>query len=132
MHGKVLPLALRAVAQSVFGCPASAGVMERDFCAADMFMPRKSGSLDPAYLEMSLFLRAQYDDVLCDVRKLSDEDARGAIPERFRDQTMLDEVQVLDFVAEETDDHESEEDADEWVLPGTASQRGGRRGCSRE
>ena len=61
VHGKVLPPALRAVAQSVFGCRASAGVMERDLCTTDLFMPRKRGSLDPAYLEIHLFLRAQYE-----------------------------------------------------------------------
>ena len=55
-------------------------------------MPRKRGSLDPAYLHMSLFFRALYDYISCDVWKLPDEDARGTIPERFKGQTILDEV----------------------------------------
>lgn len=38
---------------------------------------------------------------------------------------MLDKIQLLAFAAEETDDHESEKDADEWVLPDTTSQREG-------
>ena len=37
VHSKALPLALRAVVQSVFGCPSSVGVTERDFYIADMF-----------------------------------------------------------------------------------------------
>ena len=46
VHGKVLPRALRAVAQSVFGCSAAARVVERDFCIEDMLMPRRRDSLD--------------------------------------------------------------------------------------
>lgn len=44
-HDKESPLALRAVAQTVFGCPATAGVIERDFCITDKLRPRKRGSL---------------------------------------------------------------------------------------
>lgn len=84
MNGKVLLLAFQTVAQSVLGCPASTGAMDRDFNIADMFMPRKRHSLDPAYLEMSIFFRAQYDYIPCDVPELSYENARGAIPERFK------------------------------------------------
>ena len=51
-HGKRRPVALRAVAQAIYGVPASTGVMERNFCIADFFMPHKRGSLDPARLEM--------------------------------------------------------------------------------
>ena len=64
-------------------------------------MPRKRGSLDPAFLEMCLFLRAQYDYIRSDVPTLSDEQAKAAIPNRLRDQAMLDEVNVLTFEAEE-------------------------------
>ena len=73
--------------------------MERDFCIADMFMPRKTPLTRSGGF---IVFRTQYDCIPCDVPKLSDEDARGAIPERFKVQTMLAEVQVLDFVAEET------------------------------
>lgn len=116
-HGKSQPLELRAVAQAVFGCPASAGVMERDFCIADFFMPRKRGSLDPGFLEMSLFLRAQFDHIPNDVPILSADAARDAIPNRFRDQTQLDDVRVLDVVVEE-ESIDDDEDVDlSWVLP---------------
>lgn len=42
-HCKELLLALGADAQTVYGCPVSAGVMGRDFCIADMFMLRNRG-----------------------------------------------------------------------------------------
>lgn len=72
-----------------------------------------------------MFQSAVHDYLPCDVPKLSDEDARGAIPDRFKGQTLPAEVQVLDFVAEEeTDDHESDEDADEWEVPGTGRAEG--------
>ena len=88
--------------------------MERDFSIAGMFMPGKRGSLDPAYLEMSLFLRAQYDNIPDDVPRLSDDDTKKAIPERFRDQTMLDDVKVLAYVPDEDPD-DDEDDRDQSV-----------------
>lgn len=106
-------MALRSVAQAVFGCPASAGGVERDFCIADFVMPRKRGSLDPAYLEMHLFLRAQYDFIPNDVPKLTDEEAKAAIPERLRDREMLDEVRLMDV--DPVDSSDSEDDAVEFV-----------------
>ena len=146
LYGIELPLALRAVAQTVFGCPASAGVTEQDFCIADMFMPRKRGSLDPAYLDMSLFLRARYDYIPDDVPRLSDDDTKKAIPERFRDQTMLDDVNVLAYVPDEGSDGDEDgtDQCVEWVLPGPvrpeptshegggAAARNGGRASSRE
>ena len=83
-------------------------------------MPRKRGSLDPAYLEMSLILRVQYDYIPRDVPRLSDNDTKKSIPERFMDRTMLDDVKVLDYVPNEDPDGD-EDDRDqcaEWVLPG--------------
>ena len=70
--------------QTVFGCPASAGVMERDFCIPDMFMPRKRGSLDPAYFEMSLFLRVEYNYIPDDVPRLSDDDTKKGYSEAIQ------------------------------------------------
>lgn len=94
--------------------------MERDFCIADFVMPRKRGSLDPAYLEMQLFLRAQYDFIPNDVPKLTDEEATAAIPDRFRNREMLDEVCVLDVPEVEPEDR-SEDDALEWAEPESAA-----------
>ena len=129
LHGKRLPLALRAVAQSVFGYPASAGV-KRDFCIV-MFMPRNRGSLDPANLEMSLFPRAQYDYTPCNVPKLSDDAAQLAILERCRDQTILDDVQVLiSLDEEESNDKNEVQDADECVLTDPTSREEGRRAAA--
>lgn len=121
-HGKGQPAALREVAQAVFGCPASAGGVERDFCIADFVMPRKRGSLDPAYLEMELFLRAQFDFIPNDVPKMTDEAAAAAIPERFRNQEMLDEVRVLDV--DPDDSYRSEDDALEFEEQASAACEG--------
>ena len=115
VYGSRHPLALRAVAQAVFGCPACAGVIERDFCIADWFMPRKRGSLDPAFLEMLLYLRAQFDYISNDVPSLTEQEAKVAVPNRLRDQAKLDEVNVLTFEAEEESADESEDLGAEWV-----------------
>ena len=85
---------------------------------ADIFMLRKRGSLDPAYLEMSLFLRAQYRLIPNDVPTLTPEEAAAAIPNRFRDQSQLDEVKEITVTVEEEDDDGGEDDADDaWVVP---------------
>ncbi|CAN0189789.1 unnamed protein product, partial [Ectocarpus sp. 6 AP-2014] len=101
LHGNKHPFALRLVAQVVYGVPASAGVMERDFCIADMFMPRKRASLDPAYLEMQLYLRAHYDHIPMDIPKLNDAAVAAAIPNRFTDPQAVKDVRILDFLEEE-------------------------------
>lgn len=129
VHGSRHPLALRAVAQAVFGCPASAGVIERDFCIADWFMPRKRGSLDPAFLEMLLYLRAQFEYVGNDVPALSETQAKAAIPNRLRDQTALDDVKVLSFEPEEVSDDESEDLDAPWVVETVAANGGGQGGA---
>ena len=96
--------------------------MERDFCIAGMFMPRKPGSLDPSYLQMSLFLPAQYDYIPDDVPRLSDDNTQKAIPERSKDHTIPDDVKVLGYAPdEECDDDEDDRDQSmEWVLPDSA------------
>lgn len=112
----------------MFGCPASAGVIERDFCIADWFMPRKRGSLDPAFLEMCLYLRAQFDYISNDVRVMTGAEAKSAVPNRLRNQANLDDVRVLDFVAEEPEEKDGSEDlAAQWLLPApsTDGQQGG-------
>lgn len=66
---------------------------------------------------MSLLLRAQYEYIPDDVLRLSNEDAKEAIPERFRDQMMLDDAPVLYFVSEEEfDDENAGKNGVEWVL----------------
>ena len=82
---------------------------------ADWFMPRKRGSLDPAFLEMLLYLRAQFDYISNDVPSLTEQEAKVAVPNRLRDQAKLDEVNVLTFEAEEESADESEDLGAEWV-----------------
>lgn len=109
-HRDGWPPVLGALAQAVFGAPSSAGCVERDFCVADMFVPCKRGGLDPANLEMSLYLRGQMDSIPLDIPKLSDAEAANAIPDRLTDPAKLAEVKVLDFLPEFTLDAEDEED----------------------
>ncbi|CAB1111867.1 unnamed protein product [Ectocarpus sp. CCAP 1310/34] len=113
LDGKSLPLALRAVAQSVFGCPASAGGVERDFCVADFFMPGRRSSLDPAYLDVGLFLRVHKRIIPNDILTLTDAQQQAAIPNRFRKQDLLDEVKVLDVELDERSDGQND-DAQEY------------------
>lgn len=68
---------------------------------------------------MSLFLRAWYEYTLDDVPRLSDEDAKMSVPERSKDQILLDDVKkVFDFVPdEESDDESAGKRSVQWVLP---------------
>lgn len=99
-HGNQWPSALRALAQAVFGAPSSAGIMERDFCIADLYQPRKRGSLGPVYLEMVTYLRGQFDNIPKDIPQMTEPELEAALPTRFTDKGMLDEVVVMDFVPE--------------------------------
>lgn len=70
---------------SVFSTPASVGVMERDLCIADVFVPSKRGGLDPANLKMALYLRGQLHDIPQDIPTLSDEEkAKPPHPRSFQ------------------------------------------------
>ncbi|CAN0309533.1 unnamed protein product, partial [Ectocarpus sp. 6 AP-2014] len=75
--------------------------MERDFCIADMFMPRKRASLDPAYLEMQLYLRAHYDHIPMDIPKAERRCRGSRHPNRFTDPLAVKDVRILDFLEEE-------------------------------
>ncbi|CAN0467400.1 unnamed protein product, partial [Laminaria digitata] len=74
---------LQSVAQSVLGAPASAAVLERDFCVAGQVVSRQRGSLDPAFVELLLFLRAGIDYIPREIPKLTDRQAAAAIPDRL-------------------------------------------------
>eukprot|EP00752_Nemacystus_decipiens_P008160 g7299.t1 len=112
-HGQHWPPEFRSLAQAVFAAPASSACVERDFCMADMFLPRKRGSLDPAYLEMALYLRGQIGSIPLDIPKLSEDAIEDAIPDRLTDPEKLQEVNVLDFSPDPAEDI-GEEDLS-WV-----------------
>ena len=128
LHGKRRPVALRAAAQAVYGVPDSAGVMERDFCIADFFMPRKRGSLDPARLEMCLFLRAQYDSIQPDIPQLADDAVQNALQERFKDPALLHEVQDMDYAEEQHSDEDDDTVDPAWVAADPQSRGLGHEG----
>lgn len=99
----------------VLGAPGSAGCVERDFCIADMFQPRKRGGLHPANLEMTLYLRGQLSSIPLDVPKLTVEEAARAIPDRLTDKAKLEEVQVVDFLPESLADADAEDEELLWA-----------------
>lgn len=114
-HGSDHPPVLGKLAQALLGAPSSAGCVERDFCIADMFQPRKHGGLDPANLEMSLYPRGQLSSIPLDIPKLTDEQAAKAIPDRLTDPAKLAEVKVLDFLPESTEDADDDEEDLSWA-----------------
>lgn len=114
VHGKEYSPHLRTVAQAVFGAPSSAGILERDFCVAEMFQSRKRGGMDPSNLEMVLYLRGQFDNIPDDVPQLTEEQAAEAVPRRFKDRKMVEEVEVLNYLIQEQDASESEEEDFSW------------------
>lgn len=61
-------------------------------------MPRKRASLDPANLEMQLYLRAHFDRIPMDIPKLDDAAVAAATPDRFKDPASVEEVRALDFI----------------------------------
>ena len=76
---------------------------------------------------MELFLRAQFDFIPNDVPKLIDAEAEEAIPDRFLKQDLLDEVRVLDVLADDSSD-EDDDDVLEWAEQasnGAATASGG-------
>ncbi len=109
VHGGHWPLVFRSLAQAVFAAPASSACVERDVCMADMFVPRKRGSLDPAFSEMSLYLRGQIGSIPLDIPKLSDDAMEDAIPNRLTDPEQLAKVEVLDFSPDPADEIEEED-----------------------
>lgn len=88
---------LSIVARSVLAVPCSAAVLERD---VDEYGGLSSGrqhrhgesALDRGYGEMAMLLCAAFDSIPTDVPRLSQEAAEAAIPRRFRDPRMLQEL----------------------------------------
>lgn len=95
-HGNSVAPWIKHVAQAILGVPASAAVLERDFSVAGQVISRKRGSLDPANVEMLLFLRGAYDFVPKEIPELSSEEVQKAIPDRLTDPDKLSEVEGLD------------------------------------
>ncbi|CAM9923899.1 unnamed protein product, partial [Laminaria digitata] len=74
---------LARVARVVFGAPASAAVLERDFSAAGRMMTSSRSSTDSKYVEMILFLHGNLDIIPRDILKLSPDIVQTKIPGRL-------------------------------------------------
>jgi len=99
-HGDTICPQLKPVAQAILGLPPASAVLERDFCIADSVMTRKRGSVDPAYVEMMLFCRANYHLIPSRIPELDAEKVKEAIPTRLTDPSKLSEVAQLDVLPE--------------------------------
>ncbi|CAM9113374.1 unnamed protein product, partial [Laminaria digitata] len=71
------------VARVVFGAPASAAVLERDFSDAGRMMTSSRSTMDNKYVEMILFLHENLDLMPQDIAKLTETAARTNIPGRL-------------------------------------------------
>jgi len=80
--GDFNPLLAR-VARVVFGAPASAAVLERDFSDAGRMMTSSRSTMDSKYVEMILFLHGNLDLIPQDIPKLSAAAAQDKIPGRL-------------------------------------------------
>ena len=128
LHGKRHPVALRAAAYAVYGVPASADVMERDFFIADFFTPRKRSSLDAVQLEMCFYFRTQYNSIPSDTPQLADDAVRNALLERFEDPALLHEVQDMDYAEEQHSDEDDDTVDPAWVAADPQYRGSGHEG----
>ena len=74
---------LARVARVIFGAPASAAVLERDFSDAGRMMTSSRSATDSKYVEMILFLHGNVDLIPQEIPKLSPDGARTKIPGRL-------------------------------------------------
>ncbi|CAB1104439.1 unnamed protein product [Ectocarpus sp. CCAP 1310/34] len=82
MWAHAYPLLAR-VARVVFGAPASAAVLERDFSNAGRMMTSSRSTMDSKYVEMIMFLHGNLDLIPEDITKLTEAAARTKIPGRL-------------------------------------------------
>ena len=76
---------LARVARVIFGAPASAAVLGRDFSAAGRMMTSSRSTTDSKYVEMILFLHGNLDLIPQDIPRLTEAGARSKIPGRVVD-----------------------------------------------
>lgn len=90
---------LSVVARSVIAAPGSAAVLERDVDdSGGLANNRQRGGgsgLDQGYREMAMLLCAAFESVPEDVPRLSEDAVEEAIPRRFRDPQMQEELSGL-------------------------------------
>lgn len=84
------------VARGVLGAPATAAVLDRDFGnAGNLISDGQCGSLDSAYVEMTMFLHGAYGFIPTNIPALNSEDFEDSIPLRLRDPTLRRKVADL-------------------------------------
>lgn len=75
--------ALRSVAQQVFGNQASAAKIDRDFSDAGKLLDAPRSRVDTYWIEMMMFLKANYEKIPLSIPKISPPDVRKYLPSRF-------------------------------------------------
>ena len=74
---------LRSVAQQVFGNQATAAKVDRDFSDAGKLLDAPRSRVDTYWVEMMMFLKANYDQIPLTVPKIAPADIRKYLPSRF-------------------------------------------------
>lgn len=120
--------------QAVVGTPASAAILEGDFCIfGRVIMSCKRGPLDLAFVEILLSLRATYDYTLDEIPQFPTEEAMKATPSRLKEDAALEEVKTLGPPGNssqkgrgETQDDQDDEDFDCFLAMVGFYQQGAR------
>ncbi|CAN0383549.1 unnamed protein product, partial [Hapterophycus canaliculatus] len=71
---------LRHVARQAFGVQASTGQIERDFSGADQLLRGRRSRLDTHWVEMLLFLHANFDHIPVHIPPIPREKIRDHLP----------------------------------------------------
>ena len=112
LHGKRHPVALRAVAQPTVCRPPRVSWSETSASRTFSCPANAAPSTPPT---MCLYLWAQYDSMPSGIPQLADDAVQNALPERFKDPALLDEVQVMDYAEEQHFDEDDDTVDPEWV-----------------
>ena len=83
MSGKDEFPALGSVAQQVFGNQATAAKVDLDFSDAGKLLDAPRSRVDTYWVEMMMFLKANYDKIPLNIPKISPSDIRKYLPSRF-------------------------------------------------
>lgn len=74
---------LRSVAQQVFGNQAAAAKVDRDFSDAGKLLDAPRSRVDTYWVEMMMFLKANYNKIPLTIPKIPPADIRKYLPSRF-------------------------------------------------
>ena len=101
------------VAQSNLGHTASSAQIERDFGMAGKLLPGQRSRLDTTFVDMSLFLNANFEEIPATVPEM-DSSWQSHIPKRFTREETADQISHVPGNVMEDSSEESDKDAGLW------------------